>query len=78
MLVFNQELHFPMKLPFVGSKLGGTLFYDGGNVYHGRQPHLAAMETASLTDLDYFSHTIGFGLRYPTPSGRFASTLAIS
>ena len=32
-LIFNQELHFPMKLPWVGNKLGGTLFYDGGNVY---------------------------------------------
>ena len=33
MLVFNQEFRFPMRLPFLGTSLGGTLFYDGGNVY---------------------------------------------
>jgi outer membrane protein assembly factor BamA len=33
MLVLNQELRFPMRLPFVGASLGGALFYDGGNVY---------------------------------------------
>ena len=31
--MFNQELRFPMKLPFIGNKLGGTIFYDGGNVF---------------------------------------------
>ena len=30
---FHQEFRFPMRLPFVGSALGGALFYDGGNVY---------------------------------------------
>jgi outer membrane protein insertion porin family len=33
MLVFNQEFRFPMRLPFVGTSLGGAVFYDGGNVY---------------------------------------------
>jgi outer membrane protein insertion porin family len=33
MLVFNQEFRFPMRLPFVGTSLGGAIFYDGGNVY---------------------------------------------
>ncbi len=33
MLVLNQEFRFPMRLPFVGTSLGGALFYDGGNVY---------------------------------------------
>ncbi|HEX4544088.1 MAG TPA: BamA/TamA family outer membrane protein, partial [Candidatus Acidoferrum sp.] len=33
MLVLNQEFRFPMHLPFVGTSLGGALFYDGGNVY---------------------------------------------
>ena len=33
LLIFNQELRFPMKLPFIGNRLGGTVFYDGGNVY---------------------------------------------
>jgi outer membrane protein insertion porin family len=33
LLVLNQELRFPMRLPFLGTSLGGALFYDGGNVY---------------------------------------------
>jgi outer membrane protein insertion porin family len=32
-LVLNQEFRFPMRLPFLGTSLGGALFYDGGNVY---------------------------------------------
>ena len=33
MLILNQEFRFPMHLPFVGTSLGGAIFYDGGNVY---------------------------------------------
>jgi outer membrane protein assembly complex protein YaeT len=69
LLIFNQELHFPMKLPFVGNRLGGTLFYDGGNVYSDTGHISFSWKAPSLTDLNYFSHTVGFGLRYPTPVG---------
>ncbi len=69
LLVFNQELHFPMNLPFIGNRLGGTLFYDGGNVYSDVNHITLAWKSASLTNLNYFSHTIGFGFRYPTPIG---------
>jgi len=33
MLILNQEFRFPMRLPFVGTALGGAIFYDAGNVY---------------------------------------------
>jgi outer membrane protein assembly factor BamA len=33
MLALNQEFRFPMRLPFIGTSLGGAIFYDGGNVY---------------------------------------------
>jgi outer membrane protein insertion porin family len=69
LLVFNQELRFPMRLPFVGNRLGGTLFYDGGNVYTDVNHITLAWKAPSLTELNYFSHTIGFGFRYPTPIG---------
>jgi outer membrane protein insertion porin family len=69
MLVFNQELRFPMKLPFIGNRLGGTLFYDGGNVYSDINHITLRWKSPSLTDLNYFSHTVGFGVRYPTPIG---------
>jgi outer membrane protein assembly factor BamA len=69
LLVFNQELRFPTKLPFVGNRLGGTLFYDAGNVYTDVNRISLAWKAPSTTDLNYFSHTVGLGLRYPTPVG---------
>jgi outer membrane protein insertion porin family len=69
LLAFNQELHFPMKLPFVGNRLGGTVFYDGGNVYRDLNHLSLSWKPPSPTDLTYFSHTVGFGVRYPTPIG---------
>jgi outer membrane protein insertion porin family len=67
-LIFNQELRFPMKLPFIGSRLGGTIFYDGGNVYSD-VGHISGAWKPSTSNLNYFSHTVGFGFRYPTPVG---------
>lgn len=81
LLAFNQELRFPMRLPYIGNRLGGTLFYDGGNVYtdfnhinFNWSPHTTTVSfppqgTVAVTQLNYFSHTIGFGLRYGTPVG---------
>ena len=69
LLIFNQELRFPMKLPYVGNRLGGTFFYDGGNVYTDVNHISLAWKSPSTTNLNYFSHTIGLGLRYPTPIG---------
>jgi len=93
LVVVNQEIRFPLKLPIVGTKLGGALFYDGGNVFSrvsrvnfrwappkpvfqaaipGQPPgpfnptHCVANCT---NELNYFSHTVGFGLRYATPIG---------
>ena len=69
MLTFNQELRFPMKLPFIGNRLGGTIFYDGGNVYSDVDHITLRWKSPTITDLNYFSHTVGFGVRYPTPIG---------
>lgn len=69
LLIFNQELRFPMKLPFVGNRLGGTVFYDGGNVYDDIYHITMAWTSKSMTDLNYWSNTVGIGLRYPTPIG---------
>ena len=92
-LVLNQELRFPLKLPFIGSNLGGAVFYDGGNVYSrlsritlrwsapqpvfrtaypGLTPGRFNPTTCvynCTNELNYFSNTIGFGLRYATPVG---------
>jgi outer membrane protein insertion porin family len=69
MLAFNQELRFPMRLPFIGNRLGGTIFYDGGNVYTDFNHINFKWKSPSVTELNYFSHTVGFGLRYGTPVG---------
>ncbi len=93
MLILNQEFRFPMRLPFLGTSLGGAIFYDGGNVYSRlsqisfrsmlpaptftlQNPALPAgptnlpvCATNCTNELDYFAHTIGFGVRYKTPVG---------
>jgi len=69
LLAFNQELRFPMKLPFVGNRLGGTVFYDAGNVYPDIRHISFAWKPPANNNLEYFSHTVGFGVRYPTPVG---------
>jgi outer membrane protein assembly complex protein YaeT len=69
MLVFNQELRFPMRLPFVRGNLGGALFYDVGNVYERTNRISFRKSPPSLTDLNYLSHTVGVGFRYATPIG---------
>lgn len=93
MLVLNQEFRFPMHLPFVGTELGGAIFYDGGNIYsrvdhftlrpfspkpvfvlqNPSQPPSATNPTVCVynctNELNYFAHTIGFGIRYATPVG---------
>jgi outer membrane protein assembly complex protein YaeT len=69
LLAFNQELRFPMKLPYIGNRLGGTLFYDAGNVYRDVEHISFAWKSPSPTNVNYFSHTVGFGVRYPTPIG---------
>ncbi|MGA8144706.1 MAG: POTRA domain-containing protein [Candidatus Acidiferrales bacterium] len=69
LLAFNQELRFPMRLPLIGNRLGGTLFYDAGNVFTDVNHISFAWKPPANNNLAYFSHTIGFGVRYPTPVG---------
>jgi outer membrane protein insertion porin family len=68
-LVFNQELRFPMHLPYAGNHLGGTVFYDAGNVYSSVSNITFRWTSKSNRDLEYLSHTVGAGLRYATPVG---------
>jgi outer membrane protein insertion porin family len=73
MVVFNQELRFPLRIPRTGSKLGGAIFYDAGNVFSKIGTvtlHSAPSPTSQASgDLSYLSHTVGFGIRYNTPVG---------
>jgi outer membrane protein assembly complex protein YaeT len=91
MVIFNQQLQFPMRLPLIGSRASGGLFYDAGNVFTTLsqfsfrsappQPTLSLSQpTVCLTnctnDLNYFSHTVGFEIRYHTPVGPVSIDLA--
>jgi len=93
LVILNQELRFPLRVPYAGTKIGGAIFYDGGNVYsridrvtlrwappkpvfvsaYPGQPPGRFNPTRCIynctNELNYFSHTIGFGLRYATPVG---------
>ena len=82
LLALNQEVRFPMHLPFIGSQLGGAIFYDGGNVFSQLshitfryRPPAPIFDTPTqceyncTNELNYFSHTVGFGVRYATPVG---------
>jgi outer membrane protein insertion porin family len=93
LLALNQEFRFPMRLPYIGTSLGGAFFYDGGNVYsrlnritfraYSPKPVFALRDPAQpasatnptvcvyncTNELNYFAHTIGFGIRYATPVG---------
>jgi outer membrane protein insertion porin family len=84
LLVFNQDLRFPMRLPLIGNRLGGAIFYDAGNVFTSVRkitlsaaPPLPVFDPANpgvcltncTNELNYFSHTVGFEFRYGTPIG---------
>jgi outer membrane protein insertion porin family len=69
LLVFNQELRFPMRVPFVRADLGGAIFYDAGNVFTRANRITLRPTPSSPAELNFFSHTIGFGIRYATPIG---------
>jgi outer membrane protein insertion porin family len=57
LVILNSELRFPSGIL---SKLGGAVFYDGGNVY----PSVGVQNFFSR-----YSNTVGVGLRYSTPVG---------
>jgi outer membrane protein insertion porin family len=89
-LIFNQDLRFPMHLPFIGDRLGGAVFYDAGNVFPSVRKITLRVSPPAPTfdpsnpsvcltnctnDLNYFSHTVGFEFRYGTPIGPIALDL---
>lgn len=57
LVILNSELRFPLGIL---SKLGGAVFYDGGNVF----PSVGLQDFFSR-----YSNNVGGGLRYSTPVG---------
>jgi len=57
LFIVNSEVRFPLKIM---KRLGGVVFYDGGNVFSAISlPNFASN----------YTNTIGIGLRYETPVG---------
>src|SRR5579872_2269677 len=90
MIIFNQDLRFPMHLPLIGDRLGGAVFYDAGNVFPSIRkisfrtaPPKPTFDPANpnvcltncTNELSYFSHTVGIEFRYGTPIGPVALDL---
>ena len=90
MIIFNQDLRFPMHLPLIGDRLGGAVFYDAGNVFPSvrkitfrTSPPKPTFDPANpnvcltncTNELSYFSHTAGIEFRYGTPIGPVALDL---
>jgi outer membrane protein assembly complex protein YaeT len=71
LLIFNNELRFPLRLPFVRGRLGGAVFYDAGNVFSeiDRITLRASPRPQPLGMGDFFSHAVGMSFRYSTPIG---------
>ena len=68
LLASNQELRFPLRLPYTTAAVSGALFYDAGNVYTSLS-HITFRTTPPPSELNYLSHSVGFGVQYPTPVG---------
>lgn len=89
LLTFNQQLQFPMNLPLIGTRASGGIFYDAGNVFQTfsaltlrSAAPMPVVNTAGVcltnctNELNYFSHTVGFEIRYHTPVGPVSIDLA--
>jgi outer membrane protein insertion porin family len=68
LLTSNQELRFPLRLPYTTAAVSGALFYDVGNVYSSFDK-ITLRTTPPPNDLNWLSHAVGFGVHYPTPVG---------
>ena len=73
-LMNSLELRFPL----LGDNIGGVVFHDSGNVYSSVSEISLRWRQPSLTDFDYMTHAVGFGIRYRTPVGPIRLDLAYS
>ena len=68
LLASDQEIRFPLRLPYTTAAVRGAIFYDVGNVYSSLR-RITLRYTPPPGDLNWLSHTVGVGVRYPTPVG---------
>jgi outer membrane protein insertion porin family len=68
LLASNQELRFPLRLPYTTVAVSGAVFYDFGNVYSSLDK-ITLRANPPPNDLNFLAHAVGFGVHYPTPVG---------
>jgi outer membrane protein insertion porin family len=74
-LFFNStEIRFPLY----GQNIRGVLFEDFGNVFSTLGNMSFRTDQRGITDFNYMSHAVGFGIRYRTPLGPLRLDLAYS
>jgi outer membrane protein assembly factor BamA len=74
-LFFNStEIRFPLY----GANVRGVLFEDFGNVFSTLGNMSFRTDQRGITDFNYMSHAVGFGIRYRTPLGPLRLDVAYS
>lgn len=72
-LFFNStEIRFPLY----GANIRGVLFEDFGNVFSTLGNMSFRTNQRNITDFNFMSHAVGFGIRYRTPLGPLRLDLA--
>ncbi len=61
----NTEVRFPLY----GANIRGVLFEDFGNVFSSIGSMSFRVDQRNISDFNYMSHAVGFGIRYRTPLG---------
>ncbi len=70
----NTEVRFPLY----GANLRGVLFEDMGNVFSTPSAISFRFNQKNISDFNYMSHAVGFGIRYRTPLGPLRLDVAYS
>ena len=74
-LFFNStEIRFPLY----GANIRGVLFEDFGNVFSTLGNMSFRTDQRGITDFNFMSHAVGFGIRYRTPLGPLRLDVAYS
>jgi outer membrane protein insertion porin family len=67
-----------IRFPLYGANIRGVLFEDFGNVFSSIGSISFRVDQRNISDFDYMSHAVGFGVRYRTPLGPLRLDIAYS
>ncbi len=67
-----------VRFPLYGANIRGVLFEDFGNVFSSIGSISFRVDQRNISDFNYMTHAVGFGVRYRTPLGPLRLDLAYS